>query len=97
MMNFYKNLCGRKGFTLIELVAVTAMLLTLLKGVFGGQPDNVLNKIRKVLEIHKGDWTKLSTYRSMVPMLLSSNCATTVSTLSMLVKLSGSLVVTSKV
>ena len=26
MMNFYKNLCGRKGFTLIELVAVTAML-----------------------------------------------------------------------
>ena len=25
-MNFYKNLCGRKGFTLIELVAVTAML-----------------------------------------------------------------------
>ena len=26
MMNFYKNLCGRKGFTLIELVAVTVML-----------------------------------------------------------------------
>ena len=26
MMNFCKNLCGRKGFTLIELVAVTAML-----------------------------------------------------------------------
>lgn len=26
MMNFYKNVCGRKGFTLIELVAVTAML-----------------------------------------------------------------------
>lgn len=33
------------------------LCLTLLKGVFGGQPDNVLNKIRKVLEIHKGDCT----------------------------------------
>lgn len=31
------------------------LCLSLLKGVFGGQPDNVLNKIRKVLEIHKGD------------------------------------------
>lgn len=33
------------------------LCLSLLKSVFGGQPDNVLNKIRKVLEIHKGDCT----------------------------------------
>lgn len=31
------------------------LCLSLLKGVFGGQPDNVLTKIRKVLERHKGD------------------------------------------
>lgn len=33
------------------------LCLTLLKGVFGGQPDNVLTKIRRVLEKHKGDCT----------------------------------------
>lgn len=31
------------------------LCMTLLKGVFGGQPDNVLNKIRKTLKVHKGD------------------------------------------
>ena len=36
MMNFYKNVCGRKGFTLIELVAVTAMLGN------SGQCDSVI-------------------------------------------------------
>lgn len=33
------------------------LCLSLLKGVFGGQSDNVLNKIRNVLKVHKGDCT----------------------------------------
>lgn len=33
------------------------LCMSLLKGVFGGQPDNVLNKIKNILANHKGDNT----------------------------------------
>ncbi|WP_302797177.1 type II secretion system protein [Phascolarctobacterium faecium] len=52
MMNFYKNLCGRKGFTLIELVAVTAML-GVLAGMLLPSIDSA-NKKAKNAKLEKG-------------------------------------------
>ena len=48
MMNFYKNVCGRKGFTLIELVAVTAML-GVLAGMLLPSIDSANKKAKNAL------------------------------------------------
>lgn len=56
---YHNNLQGvinnKAKFESVKSVMRQWLCMTLLKGVFGGQPDNVLNKIRKVLYPHKGD------------------------------------------
>lgn len=54
--NNLKDVINNKAkFNEVKSIIRQWLCLSLLKGVFGGQPDNVLNKIRKVLEKHKGD------------------------------------------